>query len=260
MSRRKGAAPRSRAPRPVTSPDPGNPFGTALARKQERDRAEAIRKSGISRDASHGDLLSLAVRQQPDGSIRARKSDATNVIHEETMAVCAIPLTRGYVAIVDMADRDLVTSYKWYAKVYDDGRIYATAEINGRMTAMHTLLTGYSYVDHSDGECLNNRRSNLRQATKSQNAANQKLSSASASGYKGVSWRKDVRKWRAVIEVWQKQISLGCYNEPEDAARAYDHAAVTHFREFARTNVTLGLVSHDMCGDDCPCRNPGRTA
>lgn len=92
------------------------------------------------------------------------------------------------------------------------------------------------WVDHINGDTLDNRRSNLRLCTVSGNNHNRMKSKNNTSGYKGVSWLKQNQKWRAYIKVNSKDKHLGCYLDKEDAARAYDKAAKEYFGEFARLN------------------------
>lgn len=92
------------------------------------------------------------------------------------------------------------------------------------------------HLDHIDGNTWNNRLSNLREATTSQNLANSKTFETNTSGYKGVCWHKQHQKWRAYIVVSKKQHHLGLFTELHDAARAYRDAALKYFGEFARHN------------------------
>ena len=88
-------------------------------------------------------------------------------------------------------------------------------------------------VDHIDGDSLNNRRSNLRLATRGQNCCNTRMSSRNTSGYKGVSWSTTANKWLAAI-VYQKQhYTLGYFTSPIEAHEAYKRKAVELFGEFA---------------------------
>jgi len=91
-------------------------------------------------------------------------------------------------------------------------------------------------VDHEDRNYLNNQRSNLRLATKSQNQANSNLRIDSTSGYKGVTWHVRIMRWQAKIQVRKTRIFLGYFKTPEEAARAYDKAAKRYFGEFANLN------------------------
>ena len=90
--------------------------------------------------------------------------------------------------------------------------------------------------DHISRECLDNQKSNLRIATKSENGANLKTNHGS-SKYKGVSWDKSRGKWRATIKKYKKQIHIGYFDSGVEAARAYDEAAVEIFGAFARPNL-----------------------
>lgn len=151
-----------------------------------------------------------------------------------------IPLTSGGVALVDDEDFDRVSA---------EGSWYAAASLNtsyarrvyhlggGRYTTrtMHGLITGLPYVDHVNGDGLDNRRTNLRPATASQNQANQRMRRDNTSGFRGVQAAPNDR-WRALIIVGGKRISLGYYDAREDAARAYDAAAIKFFGEYARPN------------------------
>ena len=96
-------------------------------------------------------------------------------------------------------------------------------------------LNGYQ-IDHRDINGLNNRKGNLRVATKSQNRANIGLPVNSTSGHKGVTWDAATQKWRARIGVDGSRIHLGLFDFVIEAARAYNAAAIKHFGEFACLN------------------------
>jgi len=88
-------------------------------------------------------------------------------------------------------------------------------------------------VDHINGDGTDNRISNLREATHSQNQHNRKKSKNNTSGYKGVS--RNNRGWLAQIMLNGKTRCLGTYSTPEDAATAYNTAAKTMHGEFANS-------------------------
>ena len=149
-----------------------------------------------------------------------------------------IPLSRGLVAMVDDEDFELVASYgKWYAH-RDDTTFYARKNFNRggvwSSVRMHGVITGLSYVDHINGNGLDNRRSNLRAATDSQNAMNRGMRSDNTSGFKGVTQKRS--KWHASLQVNGKRRHLGDFATRIEAARAYDAAALIYFGEFARPN------------------------
>ena len=89
-------------------------------------------------------------------------------------------------------------------------------------------------TDHKDLNKFNNQRFNLREATKSQNLRNRNAQSNNKSGFKGVSWCKVKRKWRATIYAGGKHINLGYFDDPEEAHEVYCKAAIKYFGEFAR--------------------------
>jgi len=147
----------------------------------------------------------------------------------------------GRVALVDDEDYDLVMQYRWY--VYEEIRNgrphgpYALAWPNGVMTRMHVLVMGVRGVDHANRNGLDNRRENLRPATGSQNQGNRRSVPGSSSRYKGVSWHKQRRKWRASIRPpGGPHRHLGLFADEEDAARVYDAAAREAFGSFACLN------------------------
>lgn len=159
--------------------------------------------------------------------------------------VFRIPLTKGYFAIVDEADFERMSLFKWHVVIGPSGHAYAQryAGLRGRTrlgALMHKEIvsaTSDQTVDHRSGDTLDNRRSNLRICTDSQNHANRRVVQGS-SGFKGVS--RAAKRWSARVRVQGKRIWLGVYDTPEEAARVYDRAAMAHFGEFAATNEMLG--------------------
>lgn len=150
-------------------------------------------------------------------------------------------------AFVDEEDYELVMQHRWYVfEPTRSGRYgkavngpYAVCHPRGDVPQirMHVLITGMRYVDHIDGNGLNNRRSNLRPATGTQNGANRrKQAEESTSAFKGVSWHRRQRRWLAGIGIDGKTRYLGSFTKEEDAARAYDRAALEAWGEFACLN------------------------
>src|SRR5689334_3411959 len=149
-----------------------------------------------------------------------------------------IQLRKGHIAIVDDADYDVLSAHRWYLETNG----YVRAKINGQMVSMHRFLMSLSRgqkidVDHINGIRHDNRRSNLRLCTRSQNLGNQSLKRENSSGYKGVSWDKSKRKWQVKITFQGKQFHLGRYDDPEVAHQVYVREANRLFGEFANPGV-----------------------
>ena len=98
------------------------------------------------------------------------------------------------------------------------------------------VLNDSREIDHKDGNGLNNQRSNLRIATRSQNAMNIGTKSDNTSGYKGVSWRIDHKKWQVQIKVNGKTIHFGYYNNKVVVVKVYNEATIKYHKKFANIN------------------------
>ena len=166
-----------------------------------------------------------------------------------------IPLTRGLVAVVSAEAYSLVRDYRWCAqwnrctKSFYAYRNRLTGEPTGpTRVGMHVSVVRPLHgmlVDHVNHDTLDNRSCNLRPCTHSQNMQNRR-SFAFASGtslFKGVSWNKKDRRWRAQIMAPSPtggdgtKLFLGNYTREEDAARAYAEAARVLHGEFAVTDT-----------------------
>jgi hypothetical protein len=157
--------------------------------------------------------------------------------------VAYIPLTRGKIAKVDLRDLPSVSKYLWYAQSNKSGDIWYARSSDG-MHLMHTLILPLPKpftVDHIDGNGLNNRRKNIRKATRSQQKQNQWRRNDHSSKYKGVSWHPGHRsnsspaRWRASIKVNGKVKMRSAESEIE-AAIMYNAMARKYFGKFARPN------------------------
>lgn len=151
-----------------------------------------------------------------------------------------IPLTQGQYAIVDPEDYKELSKYKWFAKRCDR-RFYAERSYKNKNVKMHEVIMGTvagKVIDHINQNGLNNRKSNLRFATTEQNAWNKRKQKGDySSKYKGVHWVKSRKKWRARIICKGTGIFLGCFDNEDDAAKAYDEKAKELFGEYAVLNL-----------------------
>jgi hypothetical protein len=159
-----------------------------------------------------------------------------------------IPLTRGMFALVDDEDFEWLSIYRWNAHAVA-GFFYATASrYRGQVKTqpyMHRLImrpTPGKRVDHINHDTLDNRKSNLRICSPSQNLWNSKIPLSNKSGYKGVSKCSATGRWRVDIRKSGKGINIGRFVDIRKAAMAYDREATRMFGEFALTNRKLGLL------------------
>ena len=143
-----------------------------------------------------------------------------------------LPLTKGYVTLLSDIDVE-VCNISWH---YCNG--YAAARIKGKIIYLHRYLMNPQEgleVDHVNGDKRDNRRENLRVCTHRQNMCNWD-NRRGISKFRGVSWSKARSKWIAQIQVDGVSRRIGRFNSEEEAARAYDAAAIKLFGEFARPN------------------------
>lgn len=140
-----------------------------------------------------------------------------------------------------MVDEDLYESLSAFAW-NTNSRGYAV-RFSGIL--LHRVVLGVDMnleVDHQDGNRLDCRRSNLRVATARGNAANRGRSTGEfSSRFKGVTLRRN-GKWYAHMGLSGRKLHLGTFENEEDAARAYDAAALAAWGEFARLNFPDGTV------------------
>lgn len=153
-----------------------------------------------------------------------------------------IPLTRGKVAIADASDLHRLEGISWCAMPTKKGRSFiATGWLHAPVNAqvrMSRWILGVTdsavLVDHINGDTLDNRRSNLREATAAENSRN-RAPKSDGPGYKGIC-RQQNRRWRACIfadGVWR---NIGAFATREEAAVAYDVVAMQLHGEFAWLN------------------------
>ena len=166
-------------------------------------------------------------------SITSKKSWQPIDINEDTYG---IPLTKDMIAFIYKKDFDKVKDYGWYAKYNKHTEsYYAATEIANKGVLMHSLILVAPdgvCVDHKDRNTLNNRASNLRFCSPSENAFNSKRRSDSTSGYRGVSFHKATGKYRARITINGKTIALGTFGTAEEAYEIYKVEAKKLHGEF----------------------------
>ena len=151
-----------------------------------------------------------------------------------------IRLTRGKSALVDDKWHPYLSRFSWQAR-YDrtTKKWYAARQIRRKFIYMHREILNAPdglHADHINGNTLDNREQNLRLATPAQNAWNRDKYKTNTTGYKGVTHEKGRNKFRAQITVHGRPINLGRFEDPLEAAVAYDRAVQKYHGEYGCTN------------------------
>lgn len=157
-----------------------------------------------------------------------------------------VPLSKGLFSIIDEEDAPKVAGWCWTALTLKLTNYATRIDREVGAVYIHRVIFGLVRgdgveVDHIDRNGLNNRKSNLRVCTSSQNRSWALYDFTSESGYIGV--RKYRRQhgftYQAVVKHHGKQHLLGFFDDPIEAARARDAKALELFGPFARLNFPL---------------------
>lgn len=146
----------------------------------------------------------------------------------------AFPLANGGETLIDADDLPKLKGHIWYQHMG-----YARARApHGEIHMSHVILPcpDGMFIDHINRNKLDNRKANLRIATRSQNNANRRSFKNSSSIYKGVHWNKKSGLWEAAIRKNNRTITLGMYEDEIAAASAYNAYARKLWGEFAVLN------------------------
>lgn len=203
--------------------------------------------------ASHRQAVKIRIgdgdvwASRPTTPIRVSRTKMHILYDQQEKEVKTIPLVGkiscGRSALVDDEDFEFLSKFRWHMGAGSAGyarRWEGTIKTGRVMVYMHVvvaersgILTDKTTIDHKDTNKLNNRRTNLRKATQSQNQANCGMYSHNTSGVKGVSFSRSKNRYGAYIVVNNKQIWLGSFKTIEEARDRRRQAAVEHFGEYA---------------------------
>ena len=144
----------------------------------------------------------------------------------------------GTPVLVDDEDVERLSAFRWHRK--QSGHVHRSIQRGKIKRGIHRDVIDAPdgvWVDHINGDPLDNRKVNLRLCDRVGNSRNSSSKKGSSSSFKGVCWHKASRKWQAGIKVNRKSIHLGLFATEQQAAAAYDASAKEHFGEFARLNA-----------------------
>lgn len=152
-----------------------------------------------------------------------------------------IPLTRGKYALIDKSSVDRISKHRWAAHKIGNTWYAARKDrnANGKMVFMHREVMecpNGMVVDHVNRDGLDNRLSNLRVCSHSQNIQNKKIQKNNSSGWIGVNWSRVSQKWQAGVALNGKNTHVGLFLCPIEAAIARDVAAIEVYGEYASLN------------------------
>ncbi len=208
--------------------------------------------SGITIHDSSCSSLSSNDLGTPELANKQRKSTQRGDICGDSPTTVTLPVGHGRYTQIDISDLPLVRGRR-LSTATRNGKHYAVIMVDGRQLTLSRFLLDVPegvLVDHQDGFTLNNKRCNIRAANYRQNAQNQAKKRTNSRGnptsakLRGIHWswnkKRTAGAWRAQIrDCSGKQITLGQYQDQEEAARVYDAAAIKLHGEFARLNFPL---------------------
>ena len=181
---------------------------------------------------------------------RPRKTNKIEVIGPYTKIFLNGNNPDGIYTVIDTEDYFKVEDYSWTATTWKhltyvktNFRLFNSYRVTKKLHQLILPVSEGKEVDHKNGNGLDNRKDNLREATPTQNSQNsKKQNNKSHSQYKGVFWAKDRNKWRAGISFNEKYTILGTFTDEIEAAKAYDKKAKELHGEFARLNFPKYII------------------
>ena len=190
-----------------------------------------VKKTGIKQRCYY---YTEAEAARIEKELRKSKYHEIKYIDENTAKI----ILEDVEVIIDVDDIDKIKKNSWaFNGKYIVCSLWQYSKKNYTPLMLHRFIMNAengSYIDHINGNVLDNRKSNLRFCTPSENSCNKKKYKNNVAGYKGVSPSKSRKKWRADIVKHGVHYFLGYYNTPEEAHEVYCKKAIELHKEFAR--------------------------
>ena len=151
-------------------------------------------------------------------------------------------IIHGFSVVIDDEDKNAISNYNWQVNDYSSERIYFYVykrenQNKRKKIYLHRFImkaVGGNIVDHINGNTLDCRKINMRITDRTGNARNSRIGKNNISGYKGVSWAKNARKWRVRIMFENKYKHIGYFETKEEAYSSYCESSKKYHGEFGR--------------------------
>jgi hypothetical protein len=173
-------------------------------------------------------------------------SDVQNVNHvigidpEKTMVLIIRSPKYGIKEVlIDSEDYDKIKNKRWCVSYDSKAKEFYVKDTNNIYGFLHRFILNAKKgmeVDHINHNTLDERKENLRQCNRFENARNSKISRCNTSGYKGVCYNNKRKKWASYIYYCRKRLHIGYYETQKEAALHYNHYAQMLHGEFSCLN------------------------
>lgn len=157
-----------------------------------------------------------------------------------------LKLSQNKITLVDDEEYDVLIKFNWFATL-NGNKWYAVVRRFYKPLYLHRYLMSPDrnlYVDHINGDSLDNQKINLRIVQPGVNTQNRSKLKTNTSGYKGV-YKKNLHRWAAKIDYNKVQYHLGTFDTKEEAAMAYNKAALQYYGPLANLNV-IGVSNANL--------------
>lgn len=180
----------------------------------------------------NGHTLSCGCYQKDKARNMLKKYNTYDLSNEYSIGYCSNTNSEFY---FDLEDYDKIKNYCWYEDVDPKTKYHSLRAYDSKSKKhiyMHHLFD-FKNADHIDRNPLNNQKKNLRMATRQENSFNVGLRSNNTSGFTGVYWSKEMHKWCASLQIDNKKLTLGYFDDKEVAIKARLEAESKYYRDFA---------------------------